>query len=168
MSDAEKRKLEHQAARLFMRLYEQQFGVRFRHIWHNQPRKPDISCYLGEQKLDLEIAHLYGSEQEAMQRLGRELSTQTRDELNHLHSTPPDHRLLEALNRLLVLKSNKCYHTHRVWLVIRNTNPLWTTQDFEQNSHLIKRVHSHPFEQIWLVGDFEGQDGRVLRLDSPT
>ncbi len=168
MSDAEKRKLEHQAARLFMRLYEKQFGICFRHIWHNQPRKPDISCYLGEQKLDLEIAHLYGSEQEAMHRLGRELSAQTRHELSHLHSTPPDHRLLEALNRLLVLKSNKRYHTHRVWLVIRNANPLWATRDFEQNSHLIKRIQAHPFEQIWLIGDFEGQDERLLRLDSPT
>lgn len=167
LSASEKRKLEHQAARLFMRLYEAKFGVHFRHIWHNEPRKPDVSAYLGEQKLDLEIAHLYGSEQEAMLRLGRELSEKTRLELAHLQITPPDHRMLEALNRLLHHKSNKAYHTHQAWLVIRNANPLWTTKDFIQNRHLIKRPAAHPFDQIWLIGDFDGQDGEVLRLDKP-
>ncbi len=56
-----------------MRLYQHKFGVKMQHIWHNEPAKPDVSCYLEQQRLDLEIAHLYGSEAEAMKILGREL-----------------------------------------------------------------------------------------------
>ena len=84
----EKIQLEHEAARLFMRLYEQRFGVKMRHIWHNEPARPDVSCYYDEQKLDLEIAHLYGSEAEAMHILGRELGTNTHKELMALLRTP--------------------------------------------------------------------------------
>ena len=78
---SEKIRLEHEAARLFMRLYQRRYGVSMRHIWHNEPAKPDVSCYLEQQRLDLEIAHLYGSEAEAMQLLGRDLSPLTRDAL---------------------------------------------------------------------------------------
>ena len=77
-SEQEKIALEHQAARLFMRWYERNTGIRIRHIWHNEPQKPDVSCYLDGARLDLEIAHLYGSEEEAMQILGRNLSDKTR------------------------------------------------------------------------------------------
>jgi len=64
----EKIYLEHEAARLFMRFYEKQTGIPMRHIWHNLPRKPDVSCYLNDSKLDLEIAHIYGSEAEPARR----------------------------------------------------------------------------------------------------
>ncbi|MFG1490414.1 hypothetical protein ABMA58_14280, partial [Oceanospirillum sp. HFRX-1_2] len=60
-SDLEKRLLERDAARLFMRRYEQDFNEPMRHIWHNEPSKPDISCYFQGQPLDLEIAHLYAT-----------------------------------------------------------------------------------------------------------
>lgn len=80
----EKIALEHQAAKLFMRLYQHKFGVKMQHIWHNEPAKPDVSCYLEQQRLDLEIAHLYGSEAEAMKILGRELKGGTLDSLQSL------------------------------------------------------------------------------------
>ena len=163
MSQSEKIKLEHEAAKLFMRLYEAQYGIKMRHIWHNEPRKPDVTCYFDHQKLDLEIAHLYGSEAEAMHFLGRELKEETRQALIHLIQTPPDHRLLEALNLLLKNKGDKSYHSDQTWLVIRNANPLWKRADFERNMHLIELPDAHPFEQIWLLGDMQAHSG-ILQL----
>ena len=159
----EKITVEHEAARLFMRLYEQRFGIQMRHIWHNEPARPDVSCYYDDNKLDLEIAHLYGSEVEAMHILGRELSENTHKELMALLRTPAQHRLLTALNRLICNKAEKSYQSERVWLVIRNANPLWTRKDVLahcQHLHMPKR---HPFEQIWLIGDMQGHSG-ILAL----
>ena len=65
-SEQEKIALEHGAAKLFLRCYEKQFGVSMRNIWHNTPSKPDVSCYKGDERLDIEVAHLYASETEAM------------------------------------------------------------------------------------------------------
>ena len=163
LSDSEKEKirLEHEAARLFMRLYESCFEVPLRHIWHNEPKKPDVSCYLNKQKLDLEIAHLYGSEVEAMLVLGRNLGEATWRYLNELAATPPDERLLTALNRLLANKAEKNYHSKRVWLVIRNANPLWGRKDFLQRMDAICLPDNHPFEEVWVVADFAGQSGLV-------
>ncbi len=161
-SDKEKISLEHQAAKLFMRWYEHNTGQPIRHIWHNEPSKPDVSCWFDGEHLDLEIAHLYGTEQEAMKILGRSLSEQTRMELRQLEAdTDPHHRLLNALNRILKNKADKHYHTKRVWLVIRNAHPAWTAQAVEALQHRITVPSAHPFEQIWIVGDFDGKSGIV-------
>ena len=162
-SQSEKIKLEHEAARLFMRLYEAAFQQPMRHIWHNEPRKPDVSCYLDNQKLDLEIAHLYGSEAEAMLILGREINEQTLSALHHLLLSPVEDRLLEALNTLLLSKAQKTYHSERVWLVIRNANPLWNKEELIRNIHLVYLPDSHPFEQIWVIGDMQGSSG-IIKL----
>lgn len=162
----EKIKLEHEAARLFMRLYEQRFGIQMRHIWHNEPARPDVSCYYDDQKLDLEIAHLYGSEVEAMHILGRELGQNTHKELLALLRTPAEHRLLTALNRLISNKAEKSYTTERVWLVIRNANPLWTRRDILLRYKQLHMPRQHPFEQIWLIGDMQGQSG-ILAMYPP-
>lgn len=160
-SQREKLKLEHEAARLFMRLYEGCFQVPIRHIWHNEPKKPDVSCYLGPDQLDLEIAHLYGSEAEAMLLLGRDLGEHTWQYLRELNLAQPDERLLTALNRLLASKAQKDYHSERVWLVIRNMNPLWTRDDFLRQLPQIHLPDGHAFEQVWLVADFRGETGLV-------
>ncbi|MBE0509003.1 MAG: hypothetical protein IBX50_20180 [Marinospirillum sp.] len=160
-SEREKLRLEHEAARLFMRLYEECFDVQIRHIWHNEPIKPDVSCYLGRDRLDLEIAHLYGSEAEAMLLLGRDLGDKTWHYLHELNSTKSDERLLTALNRILGNKAQKNYHSQKVWLVIRNMNPLWTRQDFLQRLELIHLPDRHPFEAVWVVADFQGISGLV-------
>ncbi|WP_305908938.1 hypothetical protein Q9L42_008175 [Methylomarinum sp. Ch1-1] len=159
----EKIELEHQAARLFMRLYEQKFGIPMRHIWHNEPKKPDVSCYLDDQRLDLEIAHLYGSEAEAKLILGREANIRTLEALHRLIEVPVDQRLLNALNAILASKAEKSYHSDRVWLVLRNANPLWSRQDFATNLHQVTLPVAHPFEQIWVIGDMKGLSG-ILRL----
>ncbi|WP_438863860.1 hypothetical protein [Neptunicella sp.] len=161
-SEQEKINLEHQAAKLFMRWYEHDTGKHIRHLWHNRPNKPDTSCLLEGQRLDLEIAHLYGSEQEAMEILGRELSDETRQELRKLTQTnTPDKRLLNALNRILFNKSQKHYKTEHVWLVIRNAHPAWDAKQISDLQHCINIPASHPFEQIWMVADWDGKSGIV-------
>ena len=157
----EKIQLEHQAAKIFMRWYEHDTGKQIRHIWHNRPIKPDVSCELEGRRLDIEIAHLYGSEQEAMQILGRELSDRTRKELCDLEKVDTRARLLSALNRILANKALKQYKTSRVWLVIRNAHPQWTVKEIKQLQHCIDVPAGHPFEQIWMVGDFTGASGIV-------
>jgi hypothetical protein len=157
----EKIELEHQAAKLFMRLYQHKFGVKMRHIWHNEPAKPDVSCYLEQQKLDLEIAHLYGSEAEAMKILGRELKGGTLEALQSLEQWPVAERLLQALDKLIINKAQKSYDSDKVWLVIRNAHPDWHAQELEQTPHLLEIPPKHPFEQIWLVADMTGQAGLV-------
>lgn len=160
-SEQEKIELEHEAAKLFMRLYEKQFGIPMRHIWHNEPRKPDVSCYLNDEKLDLEIAHLYGSEAEAMLILRREVNQRTLEALHLLLNVPVKERLLKALNTILINKAEKSYHSQRVWLVLRNANPLWSRDDIEARRNQLSLPTDHPFEQIWIVGDMAGQSGLV-------
>lgn len=162
----EKLKLEHEAARIFMRLYQHRFGIKMRHIWHNEPARPDVSCYYDGSKLDLEIAHLYGSEVEAMHILGRAISAETHRELMALLRTPPEHRLLTALNRIISSKAQKHYQSDNVWLVIRNANPLWTRQDMLSHCDKLHLPKSHPFNEIWLVGDMAGESG-ILPLYPP-
>lgn len=159
----EKIHLEHEAAKLFMRLYEKQFGTPMRHIWHNLPRKPDVSCYLNGSRLDLEIAHIYGSEAEAKMILSREVDDKMVGVFHQLHLLPVTDRLMAALNAVLASKAQKNYHSHRVWLVLRNMNSLWQQTDFEKNRHQILLPEAHPFDQIWLIGDAKGHSG-ILQL----
>jgi hypothetical protein len=161
-SEHEKITLEHQAAKLFMRWFEHDTGKPIRHLWHNRPNKPDVSCRFEGNRLDLEVAHLYGSELEAMQILGRELSEPTRLELQQLEqNTRPNARLLTALNRILINKSNKTYTTKRVWLIIRNAHPAWGKNQILALQNVISIPNRHPFEQIWIVGDWQGKSGIV-------
>ncbi|AZZ94155.1 MULTISPECIES: hypothetical protein [unclassified Hahella] len=159
--ESEKLVLEHDAARLFMRCYERLTGTPIRHIWHNQPIKPDVSCFLNGERLDMEIAHLYGSEKEAMQLLGRDLDRNTLHELQMLEESDADGRLLRALNRILANKALKTYKSERVWLVIRNAHPAWRADEIRGLQHCIQVPDSHPFEQIWMVADMKAESGIV-------
>ncbi|MEP1447030.1 MAG: hypothetical protein ABJK37_13030 [Paraglaciecola sp.] len=163
-SEQEKVELEHQAAKLFMRWYEHETGKVIRHLWHNRPSKPDVSCRFEGDRLDIEVAHLYGSELEAKQILNRELSDKTLLELQQLEkNTAPESRLLTALNRILLNKSSKHYKTKRVWLVIRNAHPAWSKTQIQALQQHITVPKAHPFEQIWIVGDWDGKSG-IVRL----
>ncbi len=144
-----------------MRRYEKNTGIPVRHIWHNRPKKPDVSCFIDGERLDLEIAHLYGSEEEAMQILGRPLDPHTSEELHLLKASDPHERLIEALNRILSNKGKKNYKSKRVWLVIRNAHPAWTAEEIQTLQHHIQVPPEHPFEQIWIVGDLSGESGIV-------
>lgn len=160
-SEQEKIALEHQAAKLFMRCYEFNTGKHIRHIWHNDPIRPDVSCMLEGEPLDIEIAHLYGSEEEAMELLGRNITDKTRQILRVLKSEPAEERLLSSLNRILENKSSKRYETKRVWLVIRNTHPAWKQEDIKALEERIHIPEPHEFEKVWILGDIEGKSGIV-------
>ncbi|ATC94607.1 hypothetical protein [Pseudoalteromonas tunicata] len=160
-SHQEKIQLEHQAAALFMKLYERDTNITMRHIWHNEPSKPDVSCYRADKKLDLEIAHLYGSETEAMAILGRDISLEMQREIAQMMQEPSENRLQNALQRLLHNKAHKRYQSDNVWLVIRNASLLWQAEDIVAIKNHLRIPEHHPFEQIWLVGDFHGESGLV-------
>jgi hypothetical protein len=113
--------------------------------------------------LDIEIAHLYGSEEEAMAILGRDLTEKTRATLHTLKDEPAEERLLRSLNRILENKAGKHYETKRVWLVIRNTHPAWRQEDIKALEHLITMPVPHAFEKVWILGDIEGISG-IVRL----
>ncbi|GAA77621.1 hypothetical protein [Pseudoalteromonas sp. BSi20495] len=162
-SDEEKRQLEHDAAKLFLRCYEQQQGIHMRNIWHNEPNKPDVSCYQENEQLDIEIAHLYASETEAMAVLGRPLSMQMQRDLADMAQKPSEHRLRAALERLLKQKAKKRYYSERTWLVIRNGSTIWRKADFEAVINDLNFPRTYQFEQIWLVCDF--YRGELLRVD---
>jgi len=162
-SDAEKQQLEHDAAKLFLRCYEQQTGIHMRHIWHNEPNRPDVSCYQENQQLDIEVAHLYASETEAMAVLGRPLSIQMQRDLADMAQQPSEHRLQSALERLLKQKATKRYYSKRTWLLIRNASTIWHKSDFEAVIKTIAFPNTHQFEQIWLLCDF--YRGELLRVD---
>ncbi|MGR0279656.1 hypothetical protein ACUM5Y_11500 [Marinomonas dokdonensis] len=160
-SELEKIALEHEAAKLFMRCYERNTGKAIRHIWHNDPVRPDVSCMFEGERLDIEIAHLYGSEEEAMEILGRDLTDKTRQVLHRLKNEPADDRLLSSLNRILENKATKTYKTKRVWLVIRNAHPAWQQEDIKALEHKILMPTGHVFEKVWILGDMEGKTGIV-------
>lgn len=161
-SEAEKLKLEHEAAKLFLRCYESQFGVHMRHIWHNEPNKPDISCYQDKQQLDIEVAHFYASEKEAMAVLGRPLSLPIQRELAKMTQAASEDRLCIGLQRLLNQKAKKRYDSERVWLLIRNASPIYHFSDFENLKATWEIPDCHPFEQVWVLCDF--YKGGLLRL----
>lgn len=181
-SESIKRQLERDAAKHFLRLYEQMYQTPMRNISHNEPSRPDISCHLDGKPLDLEIAHLYASASEA-KILSREIVAQVqghkipiepsdiletsdilepsdkeRELLNYLSDLiemSSQQRLITALTRILNSKSQKYYDSPRVWLVIRNASPLWQTKDFQQCMQHFQIPRS-PFEQIWLLPEFDG------------
>jgi len=174
-SETVKRQLERDAARLFMRQYELEFATPMRDIWHNEPSKPDISCHLDGQSLDLEIAHLYASVSEA-KLLTREISEQVSPDddlkpsdkeleltryLSELMAIDSRQRLNTALGHILQRKAEKHYDSERVWLVIRNASPIWQAKDFNACIPLLS-LQTNPFEEIWLLPDFNGQQTPIL------
>ncbi|GAA6134154.1 hypothetical protein NBRC116188_09430 [Oceaniserpentilla sp. 4NH20-0058] len=163
-SEEAKVKLEHDAAKLFMRQYEQLTGHRIRHIWHNRPQRPDVSCMLDGERLDLEIAHLYGSSQEAMDILKQGINANVKHqlELQEAFSNTRE-RLINALNAILKNKASKKYDSNRVWLVIRNAHPAWDREQVLNAMSEIQIPDGYQFDQIWLVADFMGKSG-VVRL----
>ncbi|WP_440054848.1 hypothetical protein ACSLBF_01410 [Pseudoalteromonas sp. T1lg65] len=161
-SEIEKIALEHDAVKLFLRQYEQEFGTPMRHIWHNEPNRPDVSCYQGNEQLDIEVAHFYASETEAMAVLGRELGLHLQHELAEMAWAPDKDQLKVGLQRLLNQKAKKRYQSERVWLLIRNASPLYHLYDFTKLKSVWSEPDEHPFEQIWLLCDFH--EGGLLRL----
>ncbi|WP_100641918.1 hypothetical protein [Alteromonas facilis] len=163
-SESEKLALELEAASVFLDWYATSYDVQCRLIKPNQPAKPDVTCQIGNDKVDIEIAHLYGSEKEAMKILGRTLTDSTRYELQQLMlEGDTQQRLCAALKRILKQKAEKHYHSEKVWLVVRNVHPDWRPVELLSQQAFIDIPEDHPFECIWLIGDRSATSG-VIRL----
>ena len=91
---------------------------------------------------------------------------QTQQALHQLASIPAAERMLNALHRIISQKAHKSYDSQRVWLVIRNANPRWSCVDIERHRALLQIPAVHPFEQIWLVGDWHGDSGLLSLFPS--
>lgn len=164
-SEKEKLRLEERATKAFIHAYEQQFHQHIVFLRHNTPAKPDVSCLLSGVEIDFEIAHLYGSEEEAMAHLGRDIPEDTLQELRVMDaSQSPEKRLIHALNRLIDKKSQKFYDSDNVWLVICNTHPFWRVLDGPSFKQELTIPNSMIFAQIWLINDIAGEDGIVSLL----
>lgn len=162
-ADSNKVAWEKQATKVFINWYNTTFNNHLTFLTNNQPAKPDVSCLLDGNKIDIEIAHLYGTEQDAMSILGKELSEYTKSELAQLEkTTTAEQRLISALNRILEQKSHKHYNSEHTWLVIRNVHPGWNTEKIKRASDKIVLPLNHPFEQIWIVGDITAASGALL------
>lgn len=128
------------------------------------PPEPDALCSLDNTPLYVEVGHIYGTQSDVRQLLGRTGKSAASEEQKAVaRMTQLGVRLLNPLNSLLSNKATKTYSTSPVWLLIRSAFPLWNIKDFKiyQSDILVPNVH--PFEQIWLLCGAQASDG-ILRL----
>ena len=129
------------------------------------PPEPDTLCLLNEKELGVEVAHLYGTGQDA-ERLTKPNQEHRRNPLtdeemmrNRIKCFRV--RVFAELNDILRKKADKQYRRSPIWLLVRNVFPLCNAQDFEQHEDEIVVPEDHPFQHIWLLGE---RDGGLLRL----
>jgi hypothetical protein len=130
-----------------------------------QPPEPDALCLLDGKQLGVEVAHLYGTGQDAERITGavqKRRNPLTEEERMDNRLKPFRERVLAELNtKVLGKKAKKSYRRSPVWLLVRNMFPLWNRQDFEEHKDEIIVPREHPFEHIWLLGE---HDGGLLQL----
>ncbi len=154
----------------FVAIYNRSHGSQLHFVerlqpGQEQPPEPDALCLLDGKQLGVEVAHLYGTGQDAeritgaVQKRRNPLTEEERMD-NRLKSFRE--RVLAELNtRVLGKKAKKSYRRSPVWLLVRNMFPLWNRQDFVQHMDEIIVPSNHPFEHIWLLGEL---DGGLLQL----
>ena len=161
----EKEHLEIGALTQFSLALETELGAgRFSFRELRKPPEPDGLCSLDSSPLYVEVGHIYGTQSDVKQLLGRTgKSVASQDQKSLSAMVPLDARLLMPLNRLLAEKATKIYSASPVWLLIRSAFPLWELEDFKAHRNNILVPESHPFEQIWLLCGAQASAG-VLRL----
>jgi len=130
-----------------------------------QPPEPDALCLLDGKQLGVEVAHLYGTGQDAERITGavqKRRNPLTEEERMDNRLKAFRERVLAELNtKVLGKKAKKRYRRSPVWLLVRNRFPLCNRQYFEQHMDEIIVPEDHPFEHIWLLGE---HDGGLLQL----
>jgi hypothetical protein len=161
----EKDRLEIGALTQFSLALENELGVgRFLFKELRKPPEPDGLCSLDGSPLHVEVGHVYGTQSDVKQLLGRTgKSAASQDQKSLSAMVPLDTRLLVPLNKLLAEKATKIYSASPVWLLIRSAFPLWEQDDFMTHRSNILVPEAHPFEQIWLLCGAQASAG-VLRL----
>jgi hypothetical protein len=154
MSGDEKANLEHHAVQSFIKLYNQTHRRKLTFLQLGHPPMPDAICRLGRRDLGIEVAHCYGSWDDAALRLGHRLASQIPKIAQQARRTTPlDVRVLSTLNEVLTKKSTREYDFGPVWLVVRNAFSAWSARDYRRRQDDIMLPTTTPFGQIWLVCD---------------
>lgn len=116
-----------------------------------EPPEPDCLCILDGQKLYVEVTHLYRSDNEARQLLGRKSD---RAEKLYTSSLPIDTVLIYRINKIICKKSSKNYQKRQsrcIWLLIRSAFPLWRCNDFKKVTSQFIFPETNQFDEIFLL-----------------
>lgn len=164
---AEKESLEHATLQKFIDAYNAEHGDAPLHLVR-MGDAPDGIVRMGPNEIGIEIAHVYGTDFDARNRLGRAGDVATiQDDASlwkrHIDNAtiPLDQRILTSLKRVLKKKAQKQYGGD-CWLLLRNAFPLWAKSDFLQHMNRIQ-IPEHEYDQIWLLCGQDSSDG-ILRL----
>jgi len=152
------------ALRHFVAEYNRTQSGHLRFVKRLQPGKPppepDALCFHNGKALGVEVAHLYGTGQDAERLTGavqKRRNPLTEEERRQVGIKPFRERVLGPLNcEILGKKAKRSYRRSPVWLLVRNCFPLWSTHDFEQHLPEIIVPEGHPFQHIWLLGEANG------------
>lgn len=150
----QKENLEYYAVINFVSEYNRIHKRHLHFVRQCKPPKPDAICLHIKKEIGIEVAHTYGSGEEAAIRLGNRNSV---DFLDILHQkrriTPVDIRALNSLNTILTKKATRTYDVSPTWLLIRNGFPLWSLLDYRKCKSEVFVPKETPFRQIWLLCD---------------
>ncbi|MBI4681122.1 MAG: hypothetical protein HY753_07995 [Nitrospirae bacterium] len=152
----EKGRLEAYAIKYFIAEFNRCHVRQLKFSEFAKPPNPDAYCFLEENKIGLEVTHLYGIGARVI--LGRE-----RPEEENLVHTLTNEDITEELNFRLKEKAQKKYSNINTWLLIRNVLPGWGKKDFESWKSHIELPTIHSFKEIWLLCDRNGSSG-ILQL----
>jgi hypothetical protein len=152
MPKKEKELLEDAAISIFIEWYNNNsVGSKLHLIEKQAPPLPDYKCNNENNDVHIEVTHLYGTDIDARNILGRgNLDTSNAKLMNRLMPVPG--RVIVRLNYLLDEKVNKNYQCdEEKWLIIRNANPLFKSEDFQREIKQIKIPHKNQFSHIYLI-----------------
>ncbi|WP_031434482.1 hypothetical protein [Methylomarinum vadi] len=106
----EKQSLERGAIEKFAKAYSHEFKRNLHFMNLLEPPMPDGICLLDNKQIYLEVSHVYGTESDAKQLLGRKgRSAPTEGDILASRMIPLNHRIIGPLNRLLRQKAEKEY-----------------------------------------------------------
>jgi len=162
----QKENLEYYALQNFIAYYNNTHKRKMAFIRQCQPPMPDIICRLERTEVGIEVAHTYGTGEEAAMRLGNRDAKNIPEDIHRTRRlVTVDDRATFSLNQLLMQKSKKLYKHDHLWLVVRNAFLLWSLHDYKLNKKMINIPANHPFRQVWLVCD-QNSIGRpgIMRL----
>ncbi len=159
-----------EALQHFVVIYNQSYSGELRFVQRLQPRRqqppePDALCLLNGEELGVEVAHLYGTGQDAERITGnmrKRRNPLSKEALMQKTLKPLRERVIAELNNnILAKKATKHYSRSPVWLLVRNMFPAMNRHDFERYRDEIIVPDGHPFRQIWLLSE---HDGGLLQL----
>lgn len=150
----QKDNLEYHAVKNFIAEYNHTHMRHLHFICQCKPPKPDAICRHHKKEIGVEIAHTYGTGEEAAIRLGNRNSNDFPDKVHRKRRIIPiNFRALNSLNKILTKKATRAYELSNTWLVVRNAFPLWSLSDYRKYKKEIFIPEKHPFDQIWLLCD---------------